>query len=70
MPRSNWIVSINTEDADPLIFGPYSQARAEELADKMNAFLELKSDELGWARASAYPIRNIGIRDMKKEFGG
>jgi hypothetical protein len=72
MARRNWIVSISSENDDPMIFGPYVKHRAEALAERFNEVCGKLSDEDqqgNWMNAGAYPIQNPGIREMLAEFG-
>lgn len=66
-----WTVSISMEETDPLVFGPYTQRKARELADGFNEQIErgVFEDE-GWIHASATPIRNPqSVTAMLAEFG-
>lgn len=65
--RRNWVVNIAQEDADPMIFGPYVEHRARELAEAFNGRID--SDQTGWIHATAHPIQNPGIREMLAEYG-
>lgn len=69
---SRWIVSVSSENDDPLVFGPYSRKKAEELAEKFNASVEARSEDesLGaWMWATAYPITSAGITEIREAFG-
>lgn len=67
MNRRNWIVSVSTEHDDPLIFGPYVQRRAEQIAAAVNAKAERRTQDeaLGdFIYATAVPIDNPGPREL------
>lgn len=83
--RSNWVVSISSETEDPLIFGPYTETRARELAEKIEARIQRDQEEnevsydeetetysggdSGYIAANAYPLDNPGIRAICDELG-
>lgn len=64
----NWIVSVASEDADDLIFGPYTRSRAEALSDRFNELVTTESYG-SWVHATCYPIRPLRIRELVAEFG-
>lgn len=66
MSLRNWVVSTNTELNDPLIFGPYSERRARQIAMAINRHAARRTadeQENDWLHATAYPLRNPGPRD-------
>lgn len=70
MAKRNWIVSLSQEMDNPFIMGPYTERRAQQVAEAINKRNERRSDEdkLGdFLYASAYPIRNYGVRDAIRE---
>lgn len=64
----NWIVSVAMEEADNLVFGPYTRDRAETLTARFNELVTTESYG-SWIYATCYPIKNHGIRAMLAEFG-
>lgn len=63
-----WVVDIATDDNDPYICGPYTQAKAEELAAKFNDRID--SSQFGYIYATAHPIPKLsGITALLAEFG-
>jgi len=64
----NYVVAVNTENDDPLVFGPYTQRKARELEKQFNDRID--KDQHGWINASAYPIQNPQtVKQMLREFG-
>lgn len=42
---SRWIVSVSSENDNPMIFGPYSEATAERVAAKVNEAIDSRSPD-------------------------
>lgn len=66
-----YVVSISSENDDPLIFGPYTKRKAHELSAAFNEQIERGVFEgEGWIHSGAYPIRNPQtVRAMLIDFG-
>lgn len=66
-----WVVSIKTENDDPLIFGPYTERKARELSDGFVEKIEAGVFEgEGWLHSTATPIRNPQtVNQILHEFG-
>ena len=45
-----FVVNISTDEDDPMIFGPYTRRKAEELAAKFNERID--KDNFGWIYAT------------------
>lgn len=69
---SRWIVSVSSENDNPMIFGPYSEATAERVASKVNEAIDSRSPdetEGAFLYATAYPIRPETVTAILHEFG-
>lgn len=66
-----FVLHVSMSDDDPMIFGPYTERKARELADAFNARIE-DGDfaTFEWIHATAKRIANPArLRDVLREFG-
>lgn len=80
MSRSrNWVVAISQEDADAVIYGPYSERRARELRDQIErAFAKagrIAAGAPGGAAGgdvfaiTAYPLYSDNVTQICTDYG-
>jgi hypothetical protein len=72
--RLHWVVEISQDDDSPEVYGPYSQADAERIAESFNRAAERRwnrpheAGTVGWLHASAWPLRRENITGLRKEY--
>lgn len=74
MSLRNWIVEVNDHEEDPRPYGPYSQATALSIAASFNkardraAARDPEDERVLNLQAIAYPIGNLNITALRKEY--